>query len=219
MTADVRGDCWTRIGVSGDRSCPDLARHVHCRNCPAYARGALRLFDRPPPAGYLEEWKGVLAGPREPDAAFSDTVLVFRVGPEWLGLPAPVCLEVVGQRTVRPVPHRSGPVFIGVASVRGELLLCASLAALLEIPPAPGDAAPGTPRLVVARHARSTWLFPADAVEGLLRFEAREVLPLPATVAHAVPRYSRGLLARGSRRIGLLDAARVFQALDERVVP
>ena len=26
-------DCWNRIGVSGDRSCPELQAHLHCRNC------------------------------------------------------------------------------------------------------------------------------------------------------------------------------------------
>jgi len=35
--------CWRRIGVSGDRSCPELAQHVHCRNCPVYAGAAQRL--------------------------------------------------------------------------------------------------------------------------------------------------------------------------------
>ena len=32
--------CWRRIGVAGDRTCPELAQHVHCRNCPVYAGAA-----------------------------------------------------------------------------------------------------------------------------------------------------------------------------------
>ncbi len=35
MTA--QGDCWNRIGVSGDRSCPELATVVHCHNCPVFS--------------------------------------------------------------------------------------------------------------------------------------------------------------------------------------
>ena len=33
-------DCWNKIGVRGDGSCPELARHVHCRNCPVYSASA-----------------------------------------------------------------------------------------------------------------------------------------------------------------------------------
>src|SRR4029077_5730556 len=34
MPALVVDDCWNRIGVRGDASCPELKHHVHCRNCP-----------------------------------------------------------------------------------------------------------------------------------------------------------------------------------------
>ena len=30
-------DCWNKIGVRGDGSCPELKQHAHCRNCPVYA--------------------------------------------------------------------------------------------------------------------------------------------------------------------------------------
>ncbi len=33
-------DCWNRIGVRGDGSCPELKRHIHCRNCPVYSAAA-----------------------------------------------------------------------------------------------------------------------------------------------------------------------------------
>ena len=50
------GGCWHRIGVSGDRSCPELSTFVHCRNCPVFAAAARVFFDRPAPEGYLAEW-------------------------------------------------------------------------------------------------------------------------------------------------------------------
>ena len=34
------GDCWNKIGVSGDLSCPELNTHIHCRNCPVFAAAA-----------------------------------------------------------------------------------------------------------------------------------------------------------------------------------
>src|SRR5215831_8786654 len=53
--------CWHRIGVSGDRSCPELSTFVHCRNCPVFAAAARAFFDRPAPEGYLGEWATWLA--------------------------------------------------------------------------------------------------------------------------------------------------------------
>ena len=57
----VAEGCWHRIGVSGDRSCPELASFVHCRNCPVFAAAARGFFDRPAPEGYLAEWTRWLA--------------------------------------------------------------------------------------------------------------------------------------------------------------
>ena len=39
-TAASINDCWNRIGVRGDASCPELEQHVHCRNCPVYSAAA-----------------------------------------------------------------------------------------------------------------------------------------------------------------------------------
>ncbi len=211
MTGTGVNECWKRTGVQGDRSCPELARAVHCRNCPVFERGARTLLDREPPPGYLDEWTRLLAQAKPAEEPHTDTAITFRVGAEWLGLPARTCAEIVEPRPIRPVPHRTGPILLGVASVRGELLLCVSLAAVLEIQAAaPVPAA--RPRLVVVRKDRSAWLFPVEDVGGLLRYHADRVRPVPATVAHAVPRFSRGLLMQGDRVIGLLDEDRVFKA-------
>ena len=68
MTADsvvlpLVAYCWNRIGVRGDRSCPELAKHTHCRNCPVFAAAGRRFLDAPSPAGYLDEWTDRLAAP------------------------------------------------------------------------------------------------------------------------------------------------------------
>ena len=60
------GDCWNHIGVSGDRSCPELNTFIHCRNCPVYRRGRPDLL-RPPRArgipGRVVPVAGRLGGP------------------------------------------------------------------------------------------------------------------------------------------------------------
>ncbi len=215
MSAKTIQDCWNRIGVQGDKSCPDLQRHIHCRNCPTFEQGAHALLNRAPPDGYIAEWTKLLASAKENEAGFTDTALVFRIGSEWLALSARLCVEIVPMRPVRRVPHRSNRMFLGLASVRGELLLCFSLANLLNLEPATEPAATiqALPRLLVARKDRFVLALPVDEVMGLQRFHRDTVRPIPATVAHAVPQFSSGMLTADGRKIGLLDDELVFHAL------
>jgi chemotaxis-related protein WspD len=215
MSATTIQDCWNRIGVQGDKSCPELHRHIHCRNCPTFEQGAHALLNRTPPAGYIEEWTQFLARAKETEVGFTDTAMVFRIGPEWLALSARLCVEIVSMRPIRRVPHRSNRMFMGLASVRGELLLCFSLANLLELEPSANAASQVLPRLLVARKDRLNMAFPVDEVMGLHRFHRDTVRAIPATVAHAVPQFSRGMLTADGRTIGLLDDERVFHALEK----
>ena len=36
-------DCWNRIGIHGDKSCPLLAEHIHCRNCSVYSLSLIHI--------------------------------------------------------------------------------------------------------------------------------------------------------------------------------
>lgn len=226
MSATTIQDCWNRIGVQGDKSCPKLHRHIHCRNCPTFEQGAHALLNRTPPAGYIEEWTQFLARAKETEAGFTDTAFVFRIGPEWLAFSARLCVEIVSMRPIRRVPHRSDRMLLGLASVRGELLLCFSLANLLGLEPGGAGLEPSAetsaaanaaskvlPRLLVARKDRFNLAFPVDEVMGLHRFHRDTVRAIPATVAHAVPQFSRGMLAADGRKIGLLDEELIFHAL------
>src|SRR5262249_26555605 len=145
------GDCWQRIGVAGDRSCPELNTFIHCRNCPVFANAARSFFDRPAPEGYLAEWTRWLAdadglGPRaEPEATKEEdkgdtqsqregiSVLIFRLGEEWLALRTGAVVEVTTPRPVHRVPHRSNRVFTGLVNLQGQAQLCVSLHGLLGV--------------------------------------------------------------------------------------
>mgnify|MGYP003341567435 CR=1 FL=1 len=72
--------CWRRIGIDGDRSCPELTSFIHCRNCPVVAAAARLFFDRRAPAGYLEAWGEVLAHREAAVETDATSVLVFRLG-------------------------------------------------------------------------------------------------------------------------------------------
>ncbi len=234
-------DCWRQIGVGGDRSCPELATFIHCRNCPVMAEAATVFFDRTPPAGYLEEWREVLETPLDDDVSGGLSLLVFRLGEEWFALAAEVLAEVTPLRTVHKIPHRSNTVLAGMVNVRGQLLLCGSLHGLLGLRQAataaagqrpthlgawqrsgPEQAPPRTPaRLLVAARSegRTTqrWAFAVDEVAGVQRIAAADLREVPSTLGKPGQRYSAALFGWQSRQVSLLDAERLFTGIHDQI--
>jgi chemotaxis-related protein WspD len=209
--------CWRVIGVGGDASCPELRAVVHCRNCPVYTAAGRQLFERPPPAAYVAEWTAFLAQAKVRAAPRTLAVLVFRLGDEWLGLDAADVVEVAEPRALHRIPHRPGPVLGGLVNIRGQLLLFVSLHGLLHIDPGGVGSGSGdgrsAERFVVIHRGDASWVFRADAVEGIQRFAPGEVARVPVTVAHGAASLSQGLLSFGERRIGYLDGEALFATL------
>jgi len=211
-------DCWNRIGVYGDGSCAVLREHVHCRNCPAYSAAASVLLDRDVTTAYLDEWTGHFSHARRDEAADTESVVVFRIGDEWLGLPSAVFSEFVEMRGIHSLPHRRSGALLGLTNVRGELLVCMSLAEVL------GIAAEAKSkerrqravyrRLVVVHDKGSRIVFPVDEVEGIHRFHPGQLTEVPSTVENATATYTKAMLPWRERTIGCLDEQLLFYALN-----
>jgi chemotaxis-related protein WspD len=215
----AQNDCWNRIGVWGDHSCPELKQVVHCHNCPVFATASQRFLDAPPPGGYLEEWTERLIAPIEVTADDLQSVLIFRLGEEWLALRVQVLLEVTSSRPVHCVPHRAG-LLAGLVNIRGELHLCVHLAQLLGIVtgvtgrPALENA---RPRMIVVENDGDRWVFPVDEVDQVYRLTPTELTGTPATIARSASRLTRAVLAWRERSIGYLDDERLFRMLRARI--
>ena len=218
-------ECWRRIGVTGDRSCPELETYVHCRNCPVLAEAARTFFDREPPDGYLEEWSRILEEPEvvaDPDAL---SVLIFRLGREWLALPTTTLVEITTVRPPHRVPHRTAGVLEGLVNIRGQLQLCVSLPALLGLeatPPAVDQVDEGTTtaRLLVVERGDAPggrWVCRVEEVGGVHRAARSALRAMPSTVSQASSRFCRALFEWQDRTVGLLDEGRVFAGLDEQI--
>lgn len=211
-------ECWRIVGVTGDRSCPELATFVHCRNCPVLAEAARHFFDRPAPEGYLEDWRTILEEPPAVAEAGTSSVLVFRLGPEWFALPAGVLVEVTTVRTVHRIPHRAAGGLAGLVNIRGQLQLQASLHALLGVTDGAAAAADAAAArlLVVERPGDGgieRWVLAADEVAGVHRLRSAEARAVPATVGTAQTRCTSALFSWQDRTVGLLDESRLFDAL------
>jgi chemotaxis-related protein WspD len=233
MIASV-DDCWNRIGTRGDQSCPKLAEHFRCLNCPVFAQMAARLLDRPLADAELAESaaESTTATSQSPsrqhgtprletseahdDPAGTHAVLVFRIADEWLALPSAALRQVDNIRPIHSLPHRRNRVVLGLVNIRGALTVAASLGELLHLDRTAGGkyaARNSYARMLVAAHRGEPVAFPVDEVEGVVRFAAGALLPVPTTLAHASASHARGVLVWRERTIGLLDTDRVFESL------
>ena len=227
----LENDCWNKIGVTGDRSCPELLKHVHCRNCPVFTSAGQRLFERDLPAGHLAEWTKRLAEPEVVAERGTVSVLIFRVGEEWLAIDIGLLVEIGELRPIHTIPNRSNEVLVGLVSIRGELELCLSLGGLLGIamqyPPNIAKSAATesshhrvadrdriTARLMVVSRAGRRWVFQVDEVEGVARFTPAELTNVPSTVSGSATSFAKGIFWRNERRIGFLDEVRLFETFE-----
>ena len=212
-------DCWNQIGVHGDGSCKELLIHVHCRNCPVYSAAAGQILDRERVVDGLEETTRLFAADKNDGQVADHSAFIFRVATEWLALPTSVLDEVADLRAIHSLPHRRSGVVLGVANVRGELLVCVSLAQLLGIEAvAETTAVRGQRvvhrRLLVVRNASGRLAFPVDEVHGTQRFDEQELMPVPTTVAKAGATYTRAMLSWREHAVGLLDEELFFHSLN-----
>lgn len=229
IPADGLIDCWNRIGVWGDRSCPELLKVVHCHNCPVFAAASRRFLDAPSPDGYLEEWTERLAAPTEHAATDLQSVLIFRLDEEWLALSVQVLFEVTKPRPIHRIPHRSG-LLAGLVNIRGELHLCVRLTQLLGIKSnratvqtAESENGPQAESgrhqsLIVVGREADRWVFPVDEVDQIYRFSSAQLAGAPATLARSAGRLTQGVFVWRERSIGYLDEARLFQVLRTRIL-
>lgn len=212
----VETRCWNRIGVAGDRSCSELVRVVHCRNCEVFGAGARELLDRPLSSSERALWTSHFAQPEVYDASEQRSVLIFRLQSEWLALPTRVIEEVVTVRAVHSLPHRRSPALLGLVNVGGQLVPCVSLSSLLGIESADNEQTKwkATPRMLVLGEEAHRFVAAVDEVHGTERIFTSQLVSAPTTVSKVALSYSTGVLPWKERAVGCLDHERLFQTLE-----
>ena len=208
--------CWNRIGVYGNSTCGELPRFVHCRNCPVYSLAGAQLLNRDLPPDYRREWTEHFARQKRVGTPGKVSVLIFRISLEWLALPTQAFQEVAQHRLIHSLPHRRQGIVLGLANVRGELVVCVSLGRLLGIEPVTSRPALRTiyDRLLVGNWEGQRLAFPVEEVYGIHRFEPQQSQPPPVTVSQAGATYSRGILPWRQHAVGLLDPEALFATLN-----
>ena len=181
---------------------------------------AAQLLDREVTAEVLRESTAVVAAKKDLIERGTTSVVIFRVGAEWLALPTGVVQEVTDRCTIRTLPDHRGGILSGVINVRGELLLCVSLSALLGLDQVAGVRATGmktsSDRLLICKRSEGSLAFQVSEVHGLHRYHSRYLRDAPATLTLAAGgTYTLGVLPWNDRIVGCLDDALMFYALNK----
>ncbi len=205
--ADKVVGCWKITGTEGDGSCPKLAARGHCRNCSEYVLAGRSLFDRPVPAGYQQQWTEIIAREKKAETAELISVIVFRVTHEWLALKTRYFQEITSERVVHSVPHRTNDVFRGLVNIGGELLFCASAAAVLGVANEAADptAQQKLRRMAVVKKEGRRFAFEVDEVLGVYRVAPGLMHKVPATLSKSTMVLTRGIFTLEDKKIGFLD--------------
>lgn len=203
--------------VISQATLPDDARG---RNEATQAR-ARTLLDRPLPPGYREEWARHFARSEEDveQAGELRSIVLFRLGAEWLGLPSDLCGEVAEPCRIQSLPHRRDDNVLGLVNVRGELLVCISLARLLGVAEEAGSAGQLAVfrRLMVIGHEERRVAFEADEVHGIHVFHESECRAVPATIARAMSHVTKAVLPWQGRSVGRLDETVLLDLIDRSI--
>ncbi|AVO57441.1 MULTISPECIES: chemotaxis protein CheW [Pseudomonas] len=208
--AQAIDDCWNRIGIHGDKSCPLLAGHVHCRNCSVYSAAATRLLDR-----------YALQQERHEQAAEADTdvvtrsLLMFRLGEEWLGIATRCLVEVAPLQPIHSLPHQRSRALLGVANVRGALVACLSLVELLGLDTTSTvvSGARVIPRMLIIAAQGGPVVVPVDEVEGIHAIDERTLNAAEVSGQQASAKYTRGVLQWKGRSLRWLDEEQLLSAV------
>jgi len=201
--------------MSSDGAAPqaDPSRDDPSQDDQAQGDAAARLLDREPPEAYLEGWTRALRDRfGDDDHAERFSAGVIRLGEELFAVPTETVVEVHPLAPIRSVPGRSGEVFRGLVSLRGEIHLCASLHALFGLPSAE-DVEPEDQRLLVVRNAGEGWALIVDAVLDFERFDAADLRSSQVTVAKSAVHFTDGVIETPAGPAARIDPRRLFQGL------
>lgn len=209
-------DCWNAIGVSGNGTCRELQKYIHCRNCPVYSAAGIQLLDRLLTPEYRRERTGHYAEAKTLTQPAKTSLVIFRIGAEWLALPTPAFQEVAERRFMHTLPHRRRSVVLGLVNIRGELLICASLARLLglEQETSRDNSRTIRDRLLVTNWDGHRVVFPVDEVHGVHRLHRDEMKEPPATISKSALTHTQGIFTWRERSVGFLNADSLFSALN-----
>lgn len=215
-------DCWNQIGVWSQQpaKCEKLREVIHCRNCDVYTKAGRKVIEKRLPAEYLTQWTKSYAETPSETVQGQCSVIVFRLGAEWFCLPTMYCESVENPGSIHSIPRYSNQLFQGIVSVRGNLQLCFSLGALLQVATDDTKASGKIgvyKRLLVLNYNQQYYVFPVDEIGNIDRIDDTNLDETPATLSQRQAEFVKGMLKTNEQTVAFLNVAPLFTALEEAI--
>jgi chemotaxis-related protein WspD len=140
----------------------------------------------------------------------------MRIKNEWLALKTIYLQETTGVRPVHRVPLRTNNIFMGIVNINGELLLCISLADLMEYAHEEDkwkDDAMVYKRMVVINKDSERYVFPVDEILGIYRIASSDLKEPPVTLSKSPVTLIEGVFNLNEKKVGLLGEDKFIHAL------
>lgn len=208
-------NCWKKIGIYGDGSCPKLKDHIHCKKCPVYSAAGKRLLDREIPDTYREEWAQLYSRRKEMERTDTIFVVVFRLGGEWFASKTAFIQEIIESRPVHSVPFRNSETFLGLININGELIPCLSLSHIvgLSMETEVESEQESLKPMMVINHVGERFVFSVDEIMGIQRISPDDMKIPPATVSKTEITHTESVFTLNGKTVGLLDDEKLIESL------
>lgn len=218
-----KGDkCWDNIGVYGSGICEFLDDYHHCKNCPVYAISGRNLLEREITTEQIREWTSAISLPKESDSRNRISLVIFRIADEWLGLNTNIFQEAVVQKFIHFVPSRTNDYFHGIINVNGELLMCISLAKLVNLPNVLSSDSNGKNKefknILIIFDKSNRYSFPADEFLGVSSISNEELTNPPLTISKADNTITNAIISYKGKTISIIDEQKLFSLINRKVV-
>lgn len=181
------------------------------------AKAALRLLERKPDAAYLINWTNLLARPKlQPDNS-ATAVIIFRLHTEWLAINCTVFCEVMMNKKIHRIPHRTNAIVRGVVNYQGMLKLCVNMHTFLTIEHQKetdvGNSRKKFSRMVSIEKDHEQWVFAVDEVQGIFHADINNLQSTPVTISKSKSNYLRGMIDWNGKNVGYIDEELLFFGL------
>jgi len=213
---NLEEQCWNVIGVFGSGVCEKLDIYSHCRLCPVYSEKGRSLFDRQTTEELIEQWTKEISEPKQTERSDTISVVIFRVKNEWFALSTSYFKEAVHFRTIHTVPDRSNDVFLGIANINGELLLCINSFRVfgVDMSGSQKDLSDKHLRMIVLKENNDRYVLIVDEIMGVIRLSMEETVKGPSTLVNAPESLSKSVFQYNGKKIGFIDPEKLFRSLN-----
>lgn len=212
-------DCWNRTGVQGkgDRSCSELKKVIHCRNCKNFILEGRKLLDRESTLEYKKSLHGQIAAIPDKHEK-TQSIVTFRLGDQWFGLSPKYFDEVIKWRDIHSIPHNRSSKVKGVIAIRGRLQLCISIGHILGVNKGGGtgeNIKDGVyERMVVFSGLSGKYVFPVSEIREILHYSMSELCEPPATASADLQDVVIGVLQWRDKFLSCLDYKALSDLID-----